>query len=345
VARLLRKVIHISAHDSPNVALGLMQQAEGKEPTGESVIEGVLSWDEYTKRMTLWDPVMVTVGVHGEFWQGKSSLLYPPEWLNESARHALQLIFRERREGTESEHCRRGGAPFIRTAKAAGCDPGEGGDPLRLGTAWTVVDEHGVLEQLEARTTDTSEIGKTVKFLIRKWRLDPHKFVLDRGGGGKQISDQLRSEGYPVRTVGFGEPPTPDPGYRTPGVKERVDQKEDRYAYPSRRCQIYHELRLAIDPSLTERPFAIPFSRYPKLRKEMARIPLKYDGKGRVSLPEKHRSGKRQAGQEQTLTEIIGWSPDLLDSLALAYYALGRGEPGRPRAGALRDKDPEAAYR
>ena len=342
MARLLRKVIHISAEDSPNVQLARQQMARGEAPTGENVLDGVVSWDEFLKRSTLWDEVMVTIGLRGHFWEGSEALLFPPEWLNESNRVALQLSLRERREGVHNRAwLASGGAPFIRRAKGGGCDPGEGGDPQRLGTAWCIVDELGVLELLEQRTTDTSTIGGTIKGLIRKWRLDPRNFCIDRGGGGKQIADQLRADGYPVRTVGFGEPPTPDPSFRTPRVGEKIDQKEDKYAYPSRRCQMYHELRLALDPGINEKPFAIPFTLYPKLRQELAPIPLRYDGKGRVSLPEKHRSGKRTAGQEKTLTELIGHSPDLADALVLALHAMGRGEPQRPRAGALRDRGRE----
>jgi hypothetical protein len=338
--RYLRKVIHIAAEDSPNVALGLMQQASGEEPTGEMVLEGVVSWDDYQKRLRLWDEVMVCIGVKGRFWEGSESLLFPPEWLNESARVALQLILREKFRGPNSKWCRVAGKdPFIRRARAGGCDPGEGGGPDRLGTAWCIVDEHGILELLEMRTTDTSVIRKVTKALLRKWNVPPEHFAFDRGGGGKQIADQMRSDGWKVCTVGFGESPTPDPKFGKVRVRERLDQKEDRYAYVSRRAQMYHELRLALDPGTHEQPFAIP-AEYSKLRAELAPFPLQYDGEGRVTLPPKHRTGKRQAGQEKTLSERIGHSPDLADALVLAYHMLKQDDTPRPRAGGLKDKTP-----
>lgn len=338
MARLLRKIIHIGAESSPNVQLGLMQQQQGEEPSGETVLEGVIDWDSYQKRLRLWDPVMITIGIHGFFWEGSESLLFPPEWLNESARVALQLQIRERKQGPESAWCREQGKnPFLRQAKGGGCDPGEGGGPDRLGTAWAIVDNLGILEMLEMRTTDTSVIKNITKGLIKKWRLDPSRFAFDRGGGGKQIADQMRSEKWNVKTVGFGEPATPDPKVGRTRVLERVDQREDRYAYVSKRCQMYHELRLGLDPSANDQPFAIP-GKYVKLRQELAPFPLQYDGEGRVTLPQKHRSGKRTAGQEKTLTERIGHSPDLADALVLAHHMLRFGQEPRPRAGGLRSK-------
>lgn len=205
-----------------------------------------------------------------------------------------------------------------------------------------MVDEQGILELLEARTTDTTEIGAMVKALIRKYHLDPKRCCLDRGGGGKQIADQLRQEGYPVRTIGFGEQAgTPDPKIGKVRVGERKDQREDRYAYVSKRAQMYHEFSLALNPQLhgEEGVFAIP-AQYTTLRQELAPIPLLYDkGEGRIKLPPKYRTGKRQVGQEKTLTELIGHSPDQADATVLAYHAMTSNEGQRPYAGGMRSRD------
>ena len=335
--RYLRKVFHIGASDSPNVALGLMQQAQGLEPTGEEVLAGPLSWYDYQKRLRLWDEVMICIGLRGHFWEGSEALLYPPDWLNVSAMWALRYQFKARHPDPAKR--------LYRKAKAGFCDPGEGGDPNRLGTAWAIVDELGLLELVEKRTTDTSEIIPFTKALLRRHHLDPEKFGFDRGGGGKQIADQMRKQGWGVKTVGFGEPVggrDPKPG--TPRVGERLDLKEEGHAYISRRVQMYHGLRLAVDPGLHSTPWAIPGGRanggpddvYAKLRQEMALIPLLYDGKGRMRLPDKHRTGRRQAGQERTLTEIVGHSPDLLDAVAGAHYMLTGYNEHKPRAGGLK---------
>lgn len=334
------RAIRIRATDSPNVQRGLEQQAQGIEPDNAQVIPGVLSWDLYCRRRQAWDKVRQCIGLDAQFWEGAESLLYPPEWLNESARRALQLAIKERREGPQNKDwIAKGGVPFIRRAKGGGLDPGEGGDADRMGTAWCIVDEFGILEMVEMRTTDTSVIVPTTKALLRKWNLDPARFCIDRGGGGKQIADLLRAEGHAVKTVGFGESATPDPKIGRTRVAERLDQREDRYAYPSKRAQMYHELRLALDPMVNAHPFAIPAA-LARLRQELAPIPLRYDREGRVSLPPKHRTaGKRHSEQDKTLTEIIGHSPDLADSLVLAYHAMRLGDMPRPRAGALMDRE------
>jgi hypothetical protein len=414
----LRKVIHIGAEDSPNVQLGLAEQAAGLEPSGRDVVPGVLSWDLYQKRLRLWDPIMVCVGLKGQFWEGPQSLMYPPEWLNDSARVALQLSLEEKFKGIGSSWHRSGNDPLMRKARAGGCDPGEGGDSERLGTAWTIVDEYGVLEMIEERTADTSRINNVTKMLLRKWSLSPERFAYDRGGGGKQLADQLRAEGVHVKTVGFGESVAPDPKVGRKLNRERVEEREDKYYYPSRRCQMYHELRLAIDPAHAhtrlaniggwladeqyndhdksrhddgdEEPFrrSRPFNRhelgqaagrrgagggntgrhtggatgqpffsqgrvfgipgnepvYHRLRQELALIPIDYDRDGRVILPPKHRD-KHSRGQGvglQSLCDIIGHSPDLADSLVLAYHMLGAGATPRPRAGGMRDRRREA---
>lgn len=250
MARLLRKIIKMSARDTPNVQLGLAEQAAGDEPSGRDIVPGVLSWDQYCKRRQLWDEVMQCIGLDGEFWEGSQSLMYPPEWLNESARVAQRLLLEERFKGIGSNWHRSGNDPLLRKAKAGACDPGEGGDANRMGTAWCIIDEHGILELIEERTTDTSVINRVTKMLLRKWRLRPERFAYDRGGGGKQHADQLRAEGINVRTVGFGEPATPDPKVGKTRQVEKVDQREDKYFYPSKRCMMYHELRMAIDPAL-----------------------------------------------------------------------------------------------
>lgn len=356
---LLRKIIHIPATASPNVQYALAQEARGEEPTGKGpdgsdFWPGVLSWDQYVKRLQLWDEVMQCVGLRGEFWEGASTLMYPPEWLNESARVARRLFLKERLQGIHSKAHQGGNDPFVRTATGMGCDPGEGGDKDRMGTAWTIIDEYGILEQVEERTTDTSAIARISKALIRKYTLDPRHCAFDRGGGGKQIADQMRSEGYEVRTIGFGESVIPDPKLGRKRVGERIDEKEEKYSYPSMRCKMYHTLRLRLDPrlcALEGRPvFAIP-EEYHKLRQELAPIPLQYDKDGRVVLPPKHKErtkggrGFGSAAHERSLCEIIGHSPDLADSLVLALAASGEDDYPRPRAGAMRSKEEIAAER
>jgi hypothetical protein len=63
-----RKIIHLCAEDSPNVALALRQIKEGKEPTGEEVCPGVLTWEDYRRRRATWDRVSQVIHLDGQFY-------------------------------------------------------------------------------------------------------------------------------------------------------------------------------------------------------------------------------------------------------------------------------------
>ena len=57
--RQRRKIVHIEATDSPNVKLGMAQQAAGMIPTGEQLLAGVKSWDEYCKNLIMFIDVYI----------------------------------------------------------------------------------------------------------------------------------------------------------------------------------------------------------------------------------------------------------------------------------------------
>ena len=79
-------------------------------------------------------------------------------------------------------------------------------------------------------------------------------------------------------------------------------------------------LRERLDPD-NNTPFAIPED-LRELRRQLAPIPLMYDGEGRLLLPPKNKADKNS--NVQTLYDIIGNSPDEADSLVLAYFAMVR---------------------
>jgi hypothetical protein len=141
--------------------------------------------------------------------------------------------------------------------------------------------------------------------------------LFDRGGGGLQHADNLRERGYKVRTVGFGESVSPERKRGTTILPVKIEQDEERYTYKNRRAEMYHSIRLAIDPSESTQ-FGTP-------------IPLKYDREGRIELPPKNKKDKDS--KEVTLIELIGHSPDEADALALAMYGLVN-KKRKPTAGA-----------
>lgn len=309
--RYFRKIIKIRAIDSPNVRLALAQQSKGIPPTNEMLVPGVLSWEEYLKRRATWDAIHQTIGLDAEFYEGKEVLLYPPQWLNLAEQIANKLRGRDRK------------------ALGIGIDPGEG----VANTSFSVVDDLGLIEQNSRPTPDTSVIvGDTIAFMNR-WKVPPDRVCIDRGGGGKQIADQLRKQGYHIRTIAFGESVSLPPKHGSYLPKARKAIMEERYTYFNRRAQMYGELRILLDPSMNQDGFGIP-AEYTTLRKQMAPIPLHYGEEGRMWLPPKHRKpGQKETGIK-TLEEILGASPDELDSFVLAIHAMLH-EDARPRAGVL----------
>lgn len=344
-----RKVIRITAEMSPNVILGLAQRAKGREPTGEVIIPGVLPWNDYVKRRATWDKVKQTVSLDALFYEGSELLMYPPDWIDRAERIGLGY---ELGDGQVKR------TRASRGARAIGCDPAEGGDS----SCWSVVDEYGLCELVTMKTPDTNVIPAVTISLMGRWRVNPRNVVFDRGGGGKEHADRLRALGYPVWTMAFGESVSPDPRATSPGLRQKVDEREDRYAYKNRRAEVYDRLRQFLDPArgmagpggrlegvpvkVCSRDGAAPEDvrmtgwglvpsssgpQYAELRRQMAPIPLTYDGEQRLYLLPKNKPTPTHTGQ--TLSSLLGRSPDELDSLVLALHGMC-GRPPRPVGGA-----------
>lgn len=308
-----RKVIKIKAEDSPNVRLAQAQIKSGLEPTNEIVVPGVKDYETYIKHRQVWDSVLQCIGLDAEFYEKGSVLMFPPEWLNraETVYNKLHAV-----------HTRNG--------KAVGVDPAEGGDS----TVWCVVDEFGVLELLSMKTPDTSIITNTTIMLLNKWKVLPENVVFDRGGGGKQHADTLRAKGYAVRTVSFGESATPEmkPVYYYESFSTKVHQEETRQIYLNRRVQMYMLLRQWLNPELNERGFGIS-SLLVELRRQLAPIPLRYDGEGRYVLPPKNKRDPRSS--TETMTDLIGCSPDEADATVLAMFGMTFPQQKKSMVGAV----------
>lgn len=355
MVRYYRRVIKISALDSPNVRYALAQIKAGQEPTGEVVLPGVLPWHDYQKRLKTWDPVRICIGLNGDFWEGADTLLFPPEWLTRA--ELLAELLR--------------GKP--RQARGIGVDTAEGGDK----TTMAAVDEFGLLDLTAELTPNTAVIPGKILAFMTKHGVPADRVCLDRGGGGKQHADYLRAQGHNVRTVAFGEAVTPEDQRRTFTSLRRLRQaREERYIYCNRRAELFGTLRLLLEPfdedvtpvaiptvpasatpigstnpnvagfagfiaSQAEtnravmgraRGFALP-AMYTELRRQLSVIPLLYDKEGRLALPPKTRKGTRAVG-EKTLVDLIGNSPDECDSLVLAVKAM-LDTPYRPKVGSF----------
>lgn len=296
------KVIRIPCSESPNVRLAELEMAQGKEPSNEMLVPGVMSYWKYLDRRKRWDKVKQCIQLDAQFYKGAENLMFPPEWLNRS--HLL-----------EAELLRSG---RVRIARSIGCDPGEG----EAETVWYVLDDYGILDELALRTPDTSVITNRTVALMRKWNVTPDRVMFDRGGGGKQIKDQLVEQGhYGVQTVAFGESVTPPPKRGLTTIPHKIEQNEEKYAYFNRRAEMYDALSQLLDPNLPAEGqgprFCIP-SRYEELRRQLAPTPKPYDKEGRLKLPPKNKTNPDS--KEKTMTEIVGCSPDRADALVVALY-------------------------
>jgi hypothetical protein len=312
MSRYYRKIIRIRAEDSPNVRWGLEQRSRGLEPTGEVLLPGVLPWIDYAKRRVTWDKVRQCIGLDAEFYEGAENLLFPPDWLNAAARRAEELRY------------------VARTAIAIGVDPGEGGAE----TTMAAVDKRGLIELVAKKTPDTSVITSELLAFAKKHSVPSHKVYMDRGGGGKQHADRLRSMGYEVVTVAFGEVPSLEIRYSRYPVSDRREQQEEKYAYVNRRAEMYGLLRSKLDPAANPEGFALPAD-YTELRRQLAPIPLTYDPEGRLYLLPKDK--KDPQSKQKTLKELLGCSPDQADALVLAVW--GSEHVGtRRKVGAIHER-------
>jgi len=309
-----RRVIKIQATDSPNVRYGLKEVAKGFSPTDTMILPGVLSYAEYAKRRRLWDKIKQCVSLDGEFYEGAEVMMFPPEWLNLANQLAI------------SQNPKRKGL-------AIGCDPAEGGDS----SSWSVVDDDGLIELVSLKTPDTTFITRHTIKLYLQYGVDPSNIWFDRGGGGKQHADRLRDtcmgcfkeksicqcgnfRPHNVKTVSFGEPASEVDRFKKATSRkksEKVDDHETRTIYKNRRAEMYGIIRELIDPS--NDGFGIP-AKYTELRRQLAPIPLMYDGEGKMYLLPKHKS--KPDSKELTLFDLLGCSPDEADSFALAVFGL-----------------------
>lgn len=327
--RYIRRVIRITAEDSPNVRYARQQEALGIEPTDEMVIPGVLSWAEFQRRLKTWDKSRQIIGLRAEFDEGADLMMFPEEWLIRAEELAVALEQR----GTR------------RVVRAIGIDPGEG----VANSPQAAVDDYGLVDLDSMKTPDTTKIVSNAIAFMRKHNVSADKTGFDVGGGGLQHAQRLRVMGYNVTTVSFGGTLDfiPKRGMRM--FKEKVEHREEKQSFKNRRAEMFiGGLMYLLDPALNPKGFAIPFQRggpYARLRHQLKCMPKQFqipgtdkvwsyiDEEGRYQMLPKTR---KPGSQLPSLTDLIGYSPDEADALAVAVYVRdGKASPARAYAGAV----------
>ncbi len=328
-----RRCIKIEAIDSPNVKLALWQIENGLPVTGEMVVPGVLSWEKYQHRLKTFTKQRITESLLAEWYAGAEEFLVPKEWLAAAQRY--------KHAGIRSSLSR--GPRFM------GVDSGEGGDD----SAWCVIDRHGVLALDAMKTPDTNKAyGKTIE-MMRRWDVPPERVIYDLGGGGKEHVDRLRANGFNVRGTRFGKQAsleTKRTGTLT-GFEERRGTREEVDAHVNRRSEMAYDVRLILERTEVIDPesgiitfeyvpkrwfgeaegFELPMPLCEELCRQMALIPMDYDGEGRFKLLPKQNP--HDPDDPKTLRSLMGRSPDHFDAFCLSVFGITH-KPVRTVAGA-----------
>jgi len=300
-----RRCFQMPAEVSPNIRLARIQLAKGLEPTGEVIIPGVKPWNEYVKNRELWDPIQQQVSLDAEFPEDEHVKMFPPEWIDRAEELAKQGGY-----GTQAE--------------SAGVDSAQGGD----NSSFAAANRKALLALDGLKTPDTTHIvDRTVELLRRYPLLRPERIYFDQGGGGYQHACVLRQHGYDVRTVYFGAAATPEPEPGVVTLDERISHGERRSAYKNKRSELYGIFRKYLNPAEGYN-FALPGEVLnrpradggPSLREQMQAVPLDYNEEGQICIRPKTRRDEKD--KRETLTELVGCSPDELDAVALAVYGL-----------------------
>lgn len=320
--RYYRKVIQIRGKDSSNVRFAqsaIKKHKEGRSTREEMlkaiatvIVPGILTYEDYEKRRSLWDPVRQCVSLDAEFYEGAEVLMFPPTWLDRAEKLATKISGK-------------------RQAEVMGVDSAQGGD----NTSWAIVDDLGLIELISKKTPDTSVIPGETIFLMNKYGIKPGKVFFDAGGGGQQHVDRLRSQGFNVQAIAFGGVATPVNKFKRHKTrKEKGEADEVRAIYKNRRSEMYGLLMDLLDPmedgKEKQTGFALPSEIInhkrsdggPSLRQQLAPIPKEYGAEGMLELRPKNKRNAEDT--KPTLVELIGCSPDEADSLALAAFGLVR---------------------
>jgi hypothetical protein len=327
-AVLYRKVIHVSAEDSPNVKLGRARAKHNLAPI--DIVPGILGYADYKKFSKIWPASKRRWGLDGLFPDETTNRLFPEDWL-ELAHALCDLLRRHNAELKAKGRRPKLGYPF---GLGIDCGRSAAGDM----TSFTVVGRYGWVHSESAHIADTSVVYKKVIALARRFKIRSEFIAFDSAIGGP-ISDLLNArKGWETAAVNFGS-------------REHIDT--ERFA--NMRASLYGEVaaamelkyRTANDGTSSKRlkgqlrkMLDTPPDQWPKswqcvaipreeteLCRELKVLPRQHSHKNGALLlpPKERRDGRRMRPGEFCLRDLLGRSPDRGDSFVLGYYGLQRG--------------------
>ncbi len=301
---LARRVIRIPADTSPNVRMAQAQIAAGMKPTDPGfapvLVPGMREYNDYVSKLASLDDIKAAAELHAFWYKGAALLLFPPKWLAH-----CEAIYEALRLGNA-----------VGRALALGIDCAEGGDDFSM----TAANHKTILEQISFKTPDTSVIIGHVKAFGRRHGVNPVNWVFDRGGGGYIHACELRRQGFPVRTLAFNNTPSAAPPKDVPKqTSEKKEDFEEKTVYASMRVELAWELSIACNPSGPLGGYGIP-KECVELIRQLSVLPRQYGTDGTATLPSKNK--KNKDSKEKTLVQMMGRSPDQMDSATLAYWGV-----------------------
>jgi len=310
--RFNRRVVHIDGDDSPNVKLGKKMAEAGVKGPYPSIIPGVLSYSDYIYRETKWDNFNRTTRLHGLFYEGDDTQMFPPDRMDaaENAYASVSMV----------EYGKRG--PFY-----LGVDVAGGG---RDSSCWVVLDRLGIYEMIVKSTPDLTQIPDITLAVMARHRIESKNVCIDATGLGEGPVASLRRKGRQVRGVSFSQSASRPKIY--------CNVRAEMYMEAGKRFDVdlwVFAKDVAADGTITEQPgnFVKCMSyningqdrgEYEMLREELQSMPLNIDGDGRIWLPPKNKDPRRP--NVECLHDILGRSPDRADAFVLAVHAMRRKE-------------------
>ena len=318
--RLHRKVIHISAEDSPNVIAGKQWRKSGGVGIPPTIIPGLMSYSTYVSGRKFWDERKKRIRLGGLFDEGQEAMMFPSDRLEAAERAWVEIAGEDSATLTRREPV---GTCWM------GVDTASGGKDWNC---WAIIDRLGIVE-IDARpsTMDSPVVQAITLAKIQRYKLRHSNIAFDRGGGGTEHVGYLMRKGMTmIRRIAFSE------------------RAKDPKTYTNKRAEMYGLLRQSFDPArwskgtneagmeFYETCFVLPPNER-LLREELACLPLLHDAEDKMFMLPKHHKEKVLGQKEHKdgagatcISDLIDRSPDRADALALANYC--RVKPLHPAA-------------